>query len=88
MADVQIETESPDCEYDTAIQTIEHIIMNCPNTNNQRETTYNQMDDIYAMRYLPVWGRNLDLNTIMAMPLITLIAGLYMWTTPASLYNP
>ncbi len=31
-------SESLDCECGTDIQIIEHIIINCPNTNSQRET--------------------------------------------------
>ncbi len=58
-------SESPDCECDTATQTIEHIIMNCPHTKHQRETMNNQVDYIYAMHCTPVSERKLDFNTLL-----------------------
>ncbi len=54
------QSDSPDCECGTAIQTIEHIILNCPNTNNQREAIHSQID-----YYTPALERNLDLNTLL-----------------------
>ncbi len=44
---------------------IVYNIMNCPNTNNQRETMYKQIDYIYVMHYTPVSERKIDFNTLL-----------------------
>ncbi len=56
--------ESPECDCGNGIQTIRHVIMQCPTLNTPRKDLFNSIDNVYQQHHTPIWERLLTLDDI------------------------
>lgn len=58
--------ESPCCECGSARQTVEHLVMDCPMQEENRDLMICDIETSYIKHQIPVWQRTFDMKTLLA----------------------